>query len=620
VRFAIRRDRRFPAGLLLLALVWMGAGPVSHTARVEIAPGMVASLTDEHQIFLEALPEKGEGLLAFCRRLTGGEEAAPAVAAANGGLKALKVGLRYRVPYGELRPELRLAVIRALFRNDEPRPGAWHHPMEPRGAIPQESLWRVAEWFTGDGQNYRALQQANGLGEDLPPGQVLRIPAHLLLPPFREALPPGPAPEPARPPETRVALRPLPAEVAPAEVAPAEIAAAGEPAPGPPHQLTYGKDPQGDYAAYRLKAGEALYSSVVVRFTGLLLAADVNALAGEIARRSGIADVTDIPVGYEVKIPQDLLLPEYLPPNHPRRQEYEAALAASARFGNRVRAMDLSGITIILDAGHGGKDPGARFSQVWESLHVYDIMLRVRHLLGAYTSAHVVVTTQDGERLVPEDRDVLSFSQGHRVLTTPPYPIEEAVVGTNLRWYLANSIFRRETRRGVEPEKVVFVSIHADSLHPSLRGSMVYIPDAQLRRGSFAKSGAIYQARSEVRERPEVSFSWTSRVESEGLSRDLANRIIAAFQRRGLPVHPFKPVREKIIRRRSQYVPAVLRYNEVPAKVLVEVCNLANPEDQRLIQTRKHRQQIAEAIVAGLLAYYGYEDELPTARVAAAGR
>jgi N-acetylmuramoyl-L-alanine amidase len=52
-------------------------------------------------------------------------------------------------------------------------------------------------------------------------------------------------------------------------------------------------------------------------------------------------------------------------------------------------------------------------------------------------------------------------------------------------------------------------------------------------------------------------------------------------------------------------VPAVLRYNSVPAKALLEICNLANDQDRALIQTHTYRQQVAQAVVQGLLAYYG---------------
>jgi len=196
-------------------------------------------------------------------------------------------------------------------------------------------------------------------------------------------------------------------------------------------------------------------------------------------------------------------------------------------------------------------------------------------------------------------------------LTTPPYPILDAKVGVNLRWYLANSQYHKFTDGGEgDAKKVVFVSLHADSLHPSLRGAMVYVPSAKLTAGRSSRTGTVYSSRAEVRAHPTVELSLRERQQSEGLSREMATRTIAAFRQRNLPVHPYKPVRERIIRHRAEFVPAVLRYNTIPAKMLVEVCNLANEEDRRLIQTRTFRQQVAEAVVAGILAYYG-EDEAP---------
>ena len=52
-------------------------------------------------------------------------------------------------------------------------------------------------------------------------------------------------------------------------------------------------------------------------------------------------------------------------------------------------------------------------------------------------------------------------------------------------------------------------------------------------------------------------------------------------------------------------MPAVLRYNAVPAKLLLEVCNLANVEDRALLTTRAFRQRVAASVVDGLLSYFG---------------
>ncbi len=561
---------------MLLTLLASGRPEAGGLAvRVELPDGTVAVLSDSRQLYLEAAPRRGEGLLSFANRFCGTGEAVPAIVAANGGRSRLLVGVRTRVPFTVLAPERQLAVVRALFPEDRAVVGGWEHRVRHLDGS-RESLWQIAAWFTGRGEDYKGVRQANGLvDEDLDTDAVVLVPASLLRPSLRAALPPG-----------------------------------------SPYHLEYRKDARGDVAVYRLQPGEALYSSVVVRFTGRVFADDVNALAADIAQRSGIPDVTDIPIGYEVRIPFDALSPEFLPAGHPNRRAWEEGLIASAQFRNTVTASSLQGVTVVLDAGHGGSDVGASTGGVWESVYAYDIMLRVKRLLEEGTAAEVFATTQDGTGWSIADRDQLAVSRGHRVLTDPPYSITDAAVGVNLRWYLANSLLRRAVGDGGSAERVVFLSIHADSLHPSLRGAMVYIPGARYRGGSYGRSEAVYASRREVSEQPRVSFSSRELARAEGLSRELAGHLIDAFVGGRLAIHPDRPVRDKIIRYRKPWVPAVLRYNEIPAGVLVEVCNLANAEDRRLLLTRRYRQQVAEAIVQGILAYYGEKDEGAPTRVA----
>jgi len=549
----------FPAGAIV---------PPSRAIRVSLEEGVVATLSEERGILVEAIPRRGEGMTTFAKRMCGDARLGPQIAEANGGVKDLLVGIRYSIPFAMLSPDWQLKTAKALFAEDKGQPDGWRHKARGTGPMQRESLWRLAEWFTGTGENFRAIREYNEiLDDDVARGAAVTIPSELLLPAFKAALP----------------------------------------VPEKPFLLDYGVDKDGEYAIYRLRPGEALYSSVVVRFTGRVFAADVNALAGQIAKRSGIPDVTDIPIGYRIKIPIDFMQPEFLPEGHPKRKEYEESLRASARFSNQVKVRGLAGITVILDAGHGGQDSGATLSGVWESLYVYDIALRVKRVLESQTAAKVLVTTRDGVDFRVPEVDVLPFSRGHAVLTTPPYPIADPKVGVNLRWYLANSLYRKTVQTDKDAQKVVFMSIHADSLHPSLRGVMAYIPAADMRDESYGKNGPIYTARKEVQESPRVTFPRDQRTQSEGLSRELAKQVVAAFQTGGLPVHPFKPVRDKIIRNNSEWVPAVLRYNSIPAKILLEVCNLANDQDRKLIQTRAYRQKVAEAIVRGFLGYYGQD-------------
>jgi hypothetical protein len=39
--------------------------------------------------------------------------------------------------------------------------------------------------------------------------------------------------------------------------------------------------------------------------------------------------------------------------------------------------------------------------------------------------------------------------------------------------------------------------------------------------------------------------------------------------------------------------------------VLIEVCNLNNPDDRRLLVSRKYREKVAQAIVTALVDFYG---------------
>jgi N-acetylmuramoyl-L-alanine amidase len=742
-------------GVVLVAAGAVPDGAAAVVRRATVDPSMQAILSDGERLYVEATPRSGEGLIVFARRLCDTSSAAAKISEANGGVKQLKSGLRYRVPFELLSPELQLQAARALFRSDKAQTDGWKHV--PKAS---EGLWHVARWFTGRGENFAAIRDANRLREDtLDAGQAVVIPARLLLPAFRAQLPapaprgtpappvvartavaapvappptapsatpsaPGPSPPsssavaPAKPPAAAAPLQPIPVAgaiggavalssapslqpgptpppaaapsasagtdagsvdedaSAPAStpldavVAPPQVAAppldatpadgtdleetneteaeateaggatsadAGPPAPkaasagpaSPPvavikptsmstgatglvaagassvaNALRFEKDAHGDYAIYPLKPGEALYSSVVVRFTGRIYADDVNALAAEIAKRSAIRDVTDIPIGFPVRIPLDLLLPEFLPADHPRRLEYEAGVQASAAYKQRISAAGLEGVTVVLDAGHGGRDVGAMVEGVREATYVYDIAVRVKRLLEEYTRAKVVMTTRDGKEHRLENADVLAASNGHAVLTTPPYPIADSKIGVHLRWYLANSVLRQAAKKTSEADRVVFLSLHADSLHPSLRGAMAYIPDAQgeVTRSPF--SGSEYARRREVREQPRSVAGRAEMQRSAGMSRQFADGLIEAFRDVDLAVHPFKPVRDRIVRGRRPWVPAVLKYNAVPTRALLEVCNLNNPQDRTLLQTRAYRQRVAEAVVAALSAYY----------------
>ena len=527
--------------------------------RVEISEDFSVLLADG-SITVEVRQLEGETSAEFARRMARDEGTTRSILA-----MPLSPGRITVLPYGLISDEAKRAAIRALFPSDLRATAGWLHI-----AVGEESLSSIADWFAGTPSLGPAIAHGNGFtSTTVSRGTLVRIPAEFLLPPFRDA----------------------------------ESISDEEPI-----QLEFGQDAKGRYAIYRLRKKEALYSAVVVRFTGRLHAEDVVQLALKIAVRSGIDDVHGIPVGYPIKIPFDYLSAEFLPKEDPRAQELVKEKAETSQFAAPAKAKGLEGIRVVIDAGHGGRDTGTLHDGIWESTYVYDVACRLRKLLVESTRAEVVMMTkeQPGGWQTPET-DLLTNKKSRFIMTTPPYLLADPVIGVNLRWYLANSVLRRPgtDKKKISPEKTVFLSIHADSLHPSVRGAMAYVPGERFLRDSYGKTNSFYRNFTEFREEPVVSFNKKERLLSEGVSTGLAQKLLSAMRDAGLPIHRFSPVRTHVIRGGREWVPAVLRYNRIPNRVLVEIANLGNQEDRALMVTRTFRQKVAESMTVGLLDFFG---------------
>jgi N-acetylmuramoyl-L-alanine amidase len=582
----------------------------------QVTPELRASLSADYTLDVFAQPHDGDAWSRLAKRVTGDGDRWKDIAQFNNAGETLTSEQRVRVPFSLLRPELQRQIATTLFPTDRMTGAGWRHVVVGTSGVEGESLWNIAEWFTGSGANYVDIRKANpAQGLSTRKGDVILIPRELLAAAFRGEVEGTNA---AKTAEVRKS-EDDPDEHATADADAATAIAAEAVAVGQP-SLSYVRNAAEPYAVYRLQRGEALYSSVAIRFTGRVYANDVGDVLQRIETFNGIEDVARIPAGAAIRIPMSLLLPEYLPPDDPTRLAVEHSKRESAKLARRTRVAGLAGVRVILDAGHGGRDAGTTHDDVWESTYVYDVMCRLKKLLEKKSSASVFTTTKSPARgYAVSDDDELDDPTDHVVLTSPKYALDDAVVGVNLRWYLANSLFRRAMKKAVPREKVVFISIHADSLHPSLRGAMAYVPGASYVTGSYQKTEGIYLAREEVREHPVVKHSEKESLAAEGLSRDLAESIIGAFDESGLKVHPFNPVRDNVVRGGREWVPAVIRYNLIPTRVLLEICNLGNPKDRALMTTAKYRQRVAETIYAGLVQFFEDHQREKPAVVARSG-
>ncbi len=546
---------------------------------------------------LRATPRRGDGWLVLAERLCGHRRYARALRDRNRPLTRPLLDRPVSIPLTMLSSSLRLEAVRRVFAADRRIEKGWEHTVLEPFDEGTESWSFLADVFLADPSAVNELRRSNRAVERLSRGTRVLIPNSLLRREFAN-VPVAAHPEQRAQPRPEGGTEQEPVRGSGGKATPLPRQVSG--------LLTFARDGRGEYAEYRIRQGEALYSAVVVRFTGQLHAAEVNATALEIARRSGIADVTAIPVGYPVKIPIDLVAPEYLPEDHPRRQQWRQEQEELARFVEVVHAADLSGVHVILDSGHGGVDSGAEVDGIWEATYAYDVMCRIKMNLERHTRATVWTLIRDQSRRysVP-DRDRLTADRDQVLLTEPAYDLSSSIHGVHLRWYLVNRIVRERLEAGVPPAKIVFVSVHADSLHPSVRGAMAYIPSRALRPERYAgRSRAALQRFAEYRAEPTVTFSRSFRSRAEASSRRLAEHLVAALTAEGLAVHPYKPIRDSILRGRERWVPAVLKGSRSQTSVLLEICNLANEEDQALVLDWHWRERFARATVRGIAAAF----------------
>src|SRR5262249_53407295 len=146
------------------------------------------SISSGDEIALSARPIPGEGLDALVKRLTDDPRTKKEILVGNPTLRKLRADQYLRVPYRLLSPSFKKVAIEALYPDDKATADGWDHRVSSLMGKP-ESLWRIAEWLTGDGANYTKIREAGSIASlETREGQVVRIPEKLLISSFREAV------------------------------------------------------------------------------------------------------------------------------------------------------------------------------------------------------------------------------------------------------------------------------------------------------------------------------------------------------------------------------------------------------------------------------------------------
>ncbi len=474
--------------------------------------------------------------------------------------KVLQKGQFVKFPFKVLNDQMQSLVLQTLFSNDSSEENAWAHRVMFKG----ETISLIAGVFAIKEVSASQIIQYNKLkrdGKHLGIGDVVNIPWKWVRPELN--------------------LKPIEVK----------------------KPLVVKRDQFGKkYAYYSIKKGESFYSSVIIRFTGRTLPEDVNDMADQLLKLNRIKDERFIPVGMAVKIPLEWIREEYLVRQKPIPSE-----ELEEEEPEKMAVVKDVPIHVIIDPGHGGKDPGAvwgtikKKNRIYEDEIVYDIALRLAAILKG-RNYHVHKTLHDPNQPNPVKKMALVKDSDEQILVNPRYNIQNVKIGINMRILLINHIYSTLRRKKVPANNIVLLSLHGDALHRSLQGVTVYYPDARLRRASFVKKQRVYKSRREYS--PQLKYPTKENSRSAILSSKFGNTIIKTFASKGLKTHSSFAVRGYYYRKGIRTLPGVLRYSKVPTSVLVEVGNINNKKDRKGFRSSAFRQKLALALADSINARF----------------
>jgi len=247
-----------------------------------------------------------------------------------------------------------------------------------------------------------------------------------------------------------------------------------------------------------------------------------------------------------------------------------ASATANAAGGFSLsRQLGLGVARIVIDPGHGGHDPGAQVRGLNEAELVLDIALRLERLLAREPGVEVVLTRRTNAYVALEERTAIA------------------------------------NRSGAD----LFLSIHANaSANESVRGFGTYFlnfapnPEAEAlaareNAGSSRTMGSL----------PDIvkAIALNNKIDE---SRDFASMVQGSMRERLLKAD------RNAGNLGVKQAPFMVLIGATMPSALAEVSFLTNRDEAALLRSQSYRQQIAEALLAGVMKYQNSLKKAPVLR------
>jgi N-acetylmuramoyl-L-alanine amidase len=266
---------------------------------------------------------------------------------------------------------------------------------------------------------------------------------------------------------------------------------------------------------------------------------------------------TPVVVASSVNPAASVATPRATPPTEARPAPATPPQNMKGNF-SLARQLGLGVTRIVIDPGHGGHDPGARGNGISEADLVLDVAKRLEQLLVKEQNFEVVLTRSANTYVSLEDRTALANTS----------------------------------------DADLFLSIHANaSTVPAARGIETYFlnfannPDAE----AVAARENAGSSRT-MRHLPDIvqAIAMNNKLDE---SRDLATIVQATLYRE------LRKTNKSLRNLGVKQAPFMVLVGATMPSVLAEISFMSNRAEATLLKTDSYRQDIAEALMAGILRY-----------------